>query len=343
MSLRFSSLCLSFLVLGLGANAQEVMLEEDFESGFPTEWWMSGTLPWYWHVAEDGECGAVTRMMAFNHGPASCTYTTYSFSVGGVIATPYVVFDRTYPLEVHFDYRLDIDVDDIVEVVIAPDAGASWTPYSIATSDDLWPDGNVHSVSVQVLGAHPQVGESFRVEWWISSDTMGNQGFGWMVDDVAITQHGMGEPYCFGDGSGLLCPCGNDGAPGEGCANSGGLGARLETHGSSSVSLDDLSFQASGLPPGQSALLFQGTVKVNGGLGILFGDGLRCAGGQVIRLGVETADPGGNATWGPGFAASGGWVAGEARYFQVWYRDPLGSPCANAFNLSHGSSVPFAP
>ena len=39
--------------------------------------------------------------------------------------------------------------------------------------------------------------------------------------------------------------------------------------------------------PSSSALYFQGTMELAGGLGTAFGDGLRCAGGSVIRLGTK--------------------------------------------------------
>ena len=153
----------------------------------------------------------------------------------------------------------------------------------------------------------------------------------------------VGMPYCFGDGSGTPCPCGNAGASGEGCANSSGSGAVLEASGSTSVAADDLAFHAQQLLPNKPALLFVATNAVNSGNGTPFGDGLRCAGGSVKRFAVRTPDAFGQASWGPGLGAIGGWSAGDTRRFQVWYRDPTGSPCATNFNLSHGFEVAFGP
>jgi len=154
---------------------------------------------------------------------------------------------------------------------------------------------------------------------------------------------GPGTPFCFGDGSGSVCPCGNAGGSGAGCANSTGAGAVLDSGGSDSAGADDLTFQASALLPGQPALLFAGHNAVNGGDGIPFGDGLRCAGQNVVRLGVRVPDANGSASWGPGLGAAGGWSAGDTRYFQAWYRDPSGGPCGAGFNLSNGVEVTFTP
>lgn len=148
---------------------------------------------------------------------------------------------------------------------------------------------------------------------------------------------------CFGDGSGTGCPCGNVGGADEGCANSTGAGASLAQEGSLSVSADDLKFNAAGLVPSQPALLFAGDNSINAGSGVLFGDGLRCAGGSVLRLGVSTPDAGGNASWGPGVISGAGWAAGDTRYLQAWYRDPVGSPCGGGFNLSHSVEAIFVP
>ncbi|MCB9915902.1 MAG: hypothetical protein H6828_12295 [Planctomycetes bacterium] len=153
----------------------------------------------------------------------------------------------------------------------------------------------------------------------------------------------VGTAFCFGDGSGSFCPCGNNGNAGEGCANSTGVGAILFGTGSDSVSADDLVFNAQQLRPNQPALLFNGLNQVNGGNGSIFGDGLRCAGGSVKRMGVRVPDAGGNASWGPALSAVGVYTPGDTRSFQVWYRDPAISPCGSNFNLSNGVTITFLP
>jgi len=147
----------------------------------------------------------------------------------------------------------------------------------------------------------------------------------------------FGNASCFGDGSGTVpCPCGNTGGTGEGCANSTGSGATLAVAGSPSVSADDLTLSGAGLIPGQGALCFVGHGLINGGNGITFGDGLRCAGAGITRLGVKMPNASGEATWGPGLVASyGAWGVAETVVFQIWYRDPVGSPCATDQNTTH--------
>lgn len=148
--------------------------------------------------------------------------------------------------------------------------------------------------------------------------------------------------FCSGDGSGATCPCGAVGAPGAGCPTSLGAGAVLSAAGSASLLANDLTFQASGVLPGQSATLFVGDNALNGGAGTPFGDGLRCAGGNLRRLGLQVADSFGNASWGPALAAQGGWSAGDLRRFQVGFRDPANT-CGNSFNLTQGIEVRFGP
>lgn len=160
---------------------------------------------------------------------------------------------------------------------------------------------------------------------------------------LLIDMQTPGGPYCFADGSGTPCPCGNDSGAATGCLNSGGVGGTLVLTGSASVAADDLGFTASGLRRNQPALLFAGDNAVNGGDGVVFGDGLRCAGGGVLRLGVKFPDPAGDASWGPGLTSLGGWTAGDTAYFQGWYRDPVNGPCGSTFNLTHGYEVVFLP
>lgn len=151
--------------------------------------------------------------------------------------------------------------------------------------------------------------------------------------------------YGFGDGSGTPCPCANDSLPGmgQGCRNSTGFGANLSAWGSDSVGADDLTLVAGNLLPSTPALLFAGQLAVNAGQGLTFGDGLRVAGGGIVRLGVKVPTVEGFTTWGPALQAAGGWSAHTTKHFQVWYRDPVNSPCGTNQNLSNALEVTFTP
>lgn len=152
----------------------------------------------------------------------------------------------------------------------------------------------------------------------------------------------LGDGYCFGDGSATDCPCGNGSASGaeQGCAHSGGFGAQLVARGSPSIADNSQVFTVELLPPNKPCVLFMGNSPLNGGAGVVFGDGLRCAGPSVRRLGVRSGDVNGSASWGPGLSSLGYWSAGDTRYFQVWFRDS-GGPCGSATNMSSALAVTF--
>ncbi len=159
---------------------------------------------------------------------------------------------------------------------------------------------------------------------------------------VAMDFHGheeVGTPFC--DGTSGLCPCGNNGGPGRGCTNSTGAGAGLEGAETDGITNDDLELTVFNVRPGASVLLFFGTGTVGGGFGTPFGDGLRCVGGSVTRVGVQFADATGSLTYGPGLAAQYGWSVGQTVYFQGWYRNVQG-PCGGGFNLTNGLQVTFS-
>ncbi|MBL8862324.1 MAG: PQQ-binding-like beta-propeller repeat protein [Planctomycetes bacterium] len=145
--------------------------------------------------------------------------------------------------------------------------------------------------------------------------------------------------FCFGDGSGTACPCGNSGASGRGCANSvSASGALLAASGGASLSNDTLILAGAGMP-NSSALYFQGTTQV----AAPFGDGLRCAGGTVIRLGTRS-NAGGASSYplaGEAPVSVRGFVpsAGSQRTYQVWYRNAADFCTPSTFNLSNGLAI----
>jgi hypothetical protein len=156
-----------------------------------------------------------------------------------------------------------------------------------------------------------------------------------------------GFPFCFGDGSGVPCPCGNNSAPGAnvGCLHSFGFGARLVASGNPSISNDTWVLGGSGMP-NSSALYFQGTALSGDGAGTLFGDGLRCAGGTTIRLGTKTNAGGASQYPQAGdqsISVRGGNTVGATRTYQVWYRNAAVFCTVAGFNLTNGVAVVWLP
>lgn len=154
-------------------------------------------------------------------------------------------------------------------------------------------------------------------------------------------------PFCFGDGTGTPCPCGNNGGPRRGCANStpANQGAQLSGAGVASIAADTVVLTASGVTgPG---LFFQGNGQFNGGPGMAFGDGLQCAGGTIVRIAVVF--PVGNVATYPNVTTptpvhTAGLIAAPGVFtYQCWYRDAQPFCSASNFNLTQGLSILWAP
>ncbi len=161
------------------------------------------------------------------------------------------------------------------------------------------------------------------------------------------------QPYCYGDGSGTACPCGNADVAHPafgGCSNVTGRGARLVASGTPSVMTDTLRFDFSFGPLGSFAVLVAGNNALAGGLGLQAFDGLRCVGGELQRHGTRAISAAGTTNpWGfgggpaGGLAAHGGYVAGQRRHFQVFYRTNPVESCGNAQNTTNAIRVDFVP
>jgi N-acetylmuramoyl-L-alanine amidase len=163
---------------------------------------------------------------------------------------------------------------------------------------------------------------------------------------VAPHAPAAGAPFCAGTAA--TCPCGNAGQGGAGCANSANaLGALLRADGYPFLAADTLTLSCSGLPATTAVLFFQGTATSGGGTGTVFGDGLRCAAGTVLRLGTRQSSFGSAILGGPGDVrvSSLGAVpaGGGVRHYQAWYRNAASYCTPSTFNLSNGVTVNWKP
>jgi hypothetical protein len=170
---------------------------------------------------------------------------------------------------------------------------------------------------------------------------------GGSVNVYSGTLFGTGSTFCAGDANSSACPCGNASPTGwmQGCRNSTSRGGMLRASGTPSVSNDNVMLEVSGLPNSAPTLIFQGTSAL--GSAVPFGDGLRCVGGAILRLGIR------NCLYGhlqlPRLSGTPISVLGEVaangigtRHYQAYYRN-LGSPCGTGFNITNGVSLTWTP
>jgi hypothetical protein len=147
-------------------------------------------------------------------------------------------------------------------------------------------------------------------------------------------------------GQAISCPCGLNGTLGRGCPNSANSsGALLTVSGSLSTLDDTTTLVASGMPANASCIFLQGTATSGG---VLFGDGVRCTAGTLIRLGVKTSSQGVASfpqSGDPTMSTKGSVPpAGGMRAYQAWYRDNNLGFCTSAtFNISSGVIIHWAP
>ncbi len=118
-------------------------------------------------------------------------------------------------------------------------------------------------------------------------------------------------------------------------------GATLRATGATNP--DDVVLQGSGMPNTASAIYLKG--DADNGAGVVFGDGVRCVDGSLIRL--RTKQNAGGASQFPevgepsvsvrGQTPSGSGLTG---YYQVYYRNSAAAFCPPAtFNVTNGLRI----
>jgi hypothetical protein len=159
-----------------------------------------------------------------------------------------------------------------------------------------------------------------------------------------------------GSGGVIACPCSNPpSGPARGCDNSSTTGgASLSASGIAYLSIDSLVFTTRDEKPAATSILLKGNAAIP--TGAVFGQGVRCAGGTLLRLYVKTAVLGsitapdltaGDPTVSSRCATLGAPIQpGQPHLYLVYYRDPivLGQcPAASTFNVTQTGSIAWWP
>lgn len=217
---------------------------------------------------------------------------------------------------------------------------ASISGTGVTVSNVVWDNPTQITLTVSVAPGAPQGPRTIMVTNPDGQSSTSASGV------FSVSLGAPGVPYCFGDASTPTpCPCANFGGTGRGCANSANsAGAVLGTTGTTSP--DTVVLSASGERPTALNVFFQG--NANNLAGVAYGDGLRCAGGTLIRLysknavgGAVSAPQGAEPSITARSAAKGDPIApGSTRYYFNAFRDPVIGFCPpNTFNSTNGVQI----
>ena len=338
-------LVLAVATLAATSTAQNILFQEDFESGFG-RWTMSGL----WNPQSASEA-CTSSAVPFPSGTSCAWYgapDVCSFQVNEVWQFDHLTCTESIALPAtqgvlelrfrSFGSGEDDGVWDLRRPQVRVVGQSAWTSLPTIFSSDRWLHERFDLTGF--AGATIEL----RFEFWIG-DQAWNDFLGWLVDDVAIVEHaGPAVEQCYGDGTWYACPCGNDGAPGRGCATSfNPAGARLAASGVASLASDTLVFAMDGMSEAAATIVQGGTFNHAYWAGSSFGgDGRACVAGPLVRIRTLPA-PGGAATYPgavePTISVRGGILDPETRYYTVRYRNAASFCTPSSFNVTNTLQV----
>ncbi len=273
-------------------------------------------------------------------GDGSFPFDSTSAQTSGLVNHPLCDpggFDGLVYNEIWFAWTAPVSGNATVSITTPMDSklaifdGGSCATSTLVDCDDVITPGGGEIVGAPVLAGNTYL---IAIGGWQAGET----GSGDMV--IATTPAGPGVVFCSAN-------------PNEATSLGGTTGALIYSSGTASVADNDLVLAAGPIRPNEPAILFYGESQVNGGAGLAFGDGLRCAGGSTVRFFPPIFSDAAGVLIQPldntaGFVsgASIPVISGATRHFQFWYRSPngpFGNGGLSGFNLSDGLAVTFLP
>jgi len=253
------------------------------------------------------------------------------------------VFDISGGGQIRYDYWLNdiasgaIGIEDGLQVEVATDAGGTnWVQLrNYQNTQAAW-----RTDTIQV-GVDVPASSTIRIRFTATEVTPGDvleAG----IDAVFVEMlecSGGSAAFCDGSDNSLAsCPCAPGGAD-SGCDVAQGTGGvqlgllSQETSPQNRATVQGTGFPAASAP---AAVVIRANA-LDPASPVVFGDGLRCVGASVVRLGAAFAGGGTSVhTFGHGSGPGSGTF-----YYQIWFRNTPISFCdpVAAFNLSSGGTL----
>ena len=260
-----------------------------------------------------GDDAALMEDIVYGGGGAGAMH---SMTISGLAAGAYNVFTYAQAPDDKITFLTDISV--------------TGSPDGVQTCGGaFWSGAHVLGVSYAQHSVNVAPGADLVIN--VTVNTTFDSVNGFQIEPAGPS----GNAYCFGDGSGSVCPCGGFGSAGQGCLNTSGQGASLSGLGAANVGADSLVLTVVGGPANKPGIFFQGNNALAGNPA---GDGLLCTAGGTIRYDINFLDANGGTTQ-TGFGVNA--TPGSTKNYQYWFRD-TGNPCGlGGFNFTNGWSQPW--
>jgi subtilisin-like proprotein convertase family protein len=240
----------------------------------------------------------------------------------------------------------DFEVTGASVAAGAADIGGGTYAQFFNAGTGVWTGGGATNTALSAISG-PAGLWTLHIRDWFAADVGGITG--WTLEGTDNNANQI-DSYCGAGDPNVTQPCqGANGAPGNGCENSGATGgASLTFAGSASLSGDTLVLTQSGELATSLSIVLQGD-NIDPA-GVQFGDGVRCTVGNLKRLytknavgGVVVAPAGGDPSISAQSAALLDPIsAGNYRSYQVYYRDPASVSGLN-FNVGNALKVNWIP
>ncbi len=166
------------------AQGQTIFFE-DFEKGdqLPAGWTVTGVPEILWHIAEDGECIAQTRMGAYNRGDIGiCGYDTEGPNTGELKSTVFTLTGQP-PYTLSFRYMRLVDPNGESTCVFLVNADE---PGAVALGCVTDNSGDPMDAVAEIPDSPQWEGRNVRIEFEFTADQFGNNNPGWFIDNVEV-------------------------------------------------------------------------------------------------------------------------------------------------------------
>jgi hypothetical protein len=170
----------------------QTLFYENFESGV-NGWTFDNSMLGLWHISTPGECFSVTRMAAYNRGPAACNYTNGSSGNSGLLISPLFTLTGLPPYRLSLDYIRSVgsSAATCVNVVIVECGQIS--PIACFTDQST----SLRSATVTLPSGYEN--RNVSIVFYFTTGSTGTNHPGFLVDNLEITNSGL-----FGDFDGDL-------------------------------------------------------------------------------------------------------------------------------------------